>query len=309
MDHAVNTVVTTATARRTLETAFAEAGVQGHLFAQDIDGRAAVGLDEDAPVALASVFKIPIALAYACEAEAGRLDRTERHPVPPGLRDGGIGISGCADRVEMSLRDLVGMMLTMSDNAATDVVLRRVGLARVNGLLAGLGRSHTHLVGGCSDLIGALLAELGVASLAEAQPVLDALSAEELMRLSLCVPERTTRSTARDTAALLAQIWRDEAGPAAACREVREVMARQIWPHRLASGFGDGYRIAGKTGTLPGWRNEAGVVEHRDGGRYAVAVFTRAATPRELDPEADRVIGRAARIAVDALRAPVAAGR
>ncbi|MEV7568677.1 serine hydrolase [Streptomyces tanashiensis] len=305
----MNTVLTTATARRTLEAVFAEAGVQGHLFARDIDGRAAVGLDEDAPVAPASVFKIPIALAYACEAEAGRLDRTERHPVPPALRDGGIGISGCADRVEMSLRDLVGMMMTMSDNAATDVVLRRVGLARVNGLLAGLGRSHTHLVGGCSDLIGALLAELGATSLAEAQPVLAALPAEELMRLSVCVPERTTRSTARDTAALLAQIWRDEAGPAAACREVREVMARQIWPHRLASGFGDGYLIAGKTGTLPGWRNEAGVVEHRDGGRYAVAVFTRSATPRERDPEADRVIGRAARIAVEALRAPVAAGR
>lgn len=305
----MSTVLTAVAARRAMEAVFAEAGVRGHLFARDVDGRAAVGLDEDAPVATASVFKIPIALAYACEAEAGRLDRTERHPVPPRFRDGGIGTSGCVDAVEMSLRDLVGMMLTMSDNAATDVVLRRVGLARVNGLLAALGRRRTRLVGGCSDLVGALLADLGVASLAEAQPVLAALPAEEVARLSVCDPGRTTRSTARDTAGLLAQIWRDEAGPAAACREVREVMARQIWPHRLASGFGDGYRIAGKTGTLPGWRNEAGVVEHPDGGRYAVAVFTRAARPRELDPAADRAIGRAARIAVDALRAPVAAGR
>ncbi|MER8047688.1 serine hydrolase [Streptomyces sp. NPDC094032] len=305
----MSTVRTTATAPRELRTMFAEAGLRGHLFARDIDGPAAVGLDEDTPVALASVFKIPIALAYACEAEAGRLDRTERHPVPLGLRDGGIGVSGCADPVEMSLRDLVGMMLTMSDNAATDVVLRRVGLDRVNELLALLGRHDTHLVGGCSDIVGALLADLGAASLAEAQPVLAALPAEEIMRLSVCVPGRTTRSTARDTAALLVQIWRDEAGPAAACREVRDVMARQIWPHRLASGFGDDYRVAGKTGTLPGWRNEAGVVEHRDGGRYAVAVFTRAATPQEIDPEADRAIGRAARIAVDALRASAGAGR
>lgn len=307
----MSTVLTTATAtaRRALRTVFAEAGVQGHLFARDVDGRAAVGLDEDAPVAPASVFKIPIALAYACAAEAGRLERTERHAVPLVPRDGGIGVSGCADPVEMSLRDLVGMMLTMSDNAATDVVLRRVGLARVNELLARLGRHDTRLVGGCADLIGTLLAELGASSVAEAQSVLAALPPEGITRLSVCVPGRTTRSTARDTAALLTQIWRDEAGPAAACREVRDVMARQIWPHRLASGFGDDYRVAGKTGTLPGWRNEAGVVEHRDGGRYAVAVFTRAATSGAVDPEADRAIGRAARIAVDALRAPVAAGR
>ncbi|MFJ5120191.1 serine hydrolase [Kitasatospora sp. NPDC088548] len=291
------------TARPALRAVFEEAGVRGHVFARDIDGPAALGLDEDTPVVLASVFKIPVALAYAREAAAGRLERTERHPVPPPLRDGGIGTSGCADPVELSLRDLVLLMLTMSDNAATDVVLHRVGLDRVNALLAGLGRDRTHLIGGCADLIGSLLADLGAADEEEAQARLAALTPAQTMALSVCVPERTTRGTARDTAELLAQIWRDEAGPAEACAEVRAVMGRQIWPHRLSSGFEDGYRIAGKTGTLPGWRNEAGVVEHPDGGRYAVAVFTRAETPRQRDPGADRAIGRAARIAVDALRA------
>lgn len=61
--------------------------------------------------------------------------------------------------------------------------------------------------------------------------------------------------------------------------------------------------VSGKTGTLPGIRNEVGVVELGDGARYAVAVFTRHDGARAGLPQADAVIGVAARIAVDALRA------
>ncbi|MFF9508321.1 serine hydrolase [Streptomyces sp. NPDC014724] len=294
-----------ATVEARIRTAFDEAGVEGFFFARDIDGERTIAVAADEPVCLASVFKIPVALAYAREAAAGRLERTERHEVDPKYRDGGIGTSGCADPVGMSLRDLVHMMMTMSDNAATDVVLDRVGLDTVNVMLAELGRRQTHLIGGCLELTSSLFADLGVTTEVEAHARMAALTAqgpEKVMELSVCVPRRTTRGTARDIAELLALVWRDEAGPAEACAEVRAVMAQQIWPHRLSSGFDDGYRLAGKTGTLPGWRNEAGVVEALGGGRWAVAVFTRSDIPDFRNPRADRVIGQVARLAVDELR-------
>ncbi|REK90758.1 serine hydrolase [Streptomyces inhibens] len=301
------TTIRSGTAEARIREAFDAAGVEGFFFAREIDGARTIGVAADEPVCLASVFKIPIALAYAREAAAGRLGRTERHAVDPRYRDGGIGTSGCTDPIEMSLRDLVHMMMTLSDNAATDVVLARVGLDTVNAMLAELGRNKTHLTGGCLDLIGSLCAELGAATEAEALAKLAALAAqgpEKILELSVCVPERTTRGTARDTAELLAGIWRDEAGPAEACAEVRTVMSQQIWPHRLASGFDDSYRLAGKTGTLPGWRNEVGVIEDPDGGRWAVAVFTRCDRPDLRNPRADRVIGQVAALAVDRLRSP-----
>ncbi|ROQ78303.1 Beta-lactamase regulatory protein BlaB [Streptomyces sp. ADI92-24] len=294
--------IPTATAEERIRAAFDEAGVEGFFLAREIDGDRTIGVSADEPVVLASVFKIPVALAYAREAAAGRLERTERLAVDARYRDGGIGTSGCADPIEMSLRDLVHLMLTMSDNAATDVVLARVGLDTVNGLLRELGLERTHLVGGCLELISSLLADLGASTEAEAHAKLAALGPERIMELSVCVPELTTRSTARETAELLARIWRDEAGSAVACAEVRAVMAQQIWPHRLGSGFDDSYRLAAKTGTLPGWRNEAGVIEHPGGGRWAVAVFTRSDTPDLRNPRADRVIGQVARLAVDELR-------
>ena len=49
-------------------------------------------------------------------------------------------------------------------------------------------------------------------------------------------------------------------------------MYAQVWPHRLGSAFGDGYRRGAKTGTLPAIRNESGVVECPDGRRFAVLV-------------------------------------
>lgn len=61
-------------------------------------------------------------------------------------------------------------------------------------------------------------------------------------------------------------------------------------------------RISGKTGTLPTIRNEVGVIDYGDGGRFAVAVFTRAADARSQAPERDAFIGYAAARAVEALR-------
>ncbi|MEU4575670.1 serine hydrolase [Nonomuraea sp. NPDC023979] len=271
------------------------AGARGFVHARDIDGDAEFGLDPDEPVVLASVFKIAVALEYARQAAAGELSRTERLTVTAADKDGGIGTSGCADDVSLTLRDLAHFMLTMSDNAATDVLLRRVGLDRVHATLAGLGLRRTRLIGGCAELFAQVVAELGTIDT-------DGMPRERIEPLAVRDPERTTSSTPRETTALLAAIWRDEAGPPEACAEVRTIMGNQIWSHRLAAGFGDEVRVSGKTGTLWGIRNEAGVVEYPDGGRYAVAVFLRTTRLGGRDPEADAAIGRAARHAVDRLR-------
>lgn len=79
-------------------------------------------------------------------------------------------------------------------------------------------------------------------------------------------------------------------------------MAQQIWPHRLTAGFDSGVRVSGKTGTLPGVRNEIGAVTYPDGNQYAVAVFTRSESLALHLPDVDRAIGRAARIAIDSIR-------
>ncbi|WP_409491959.1 serine hydrolase [Amycolatopsis sp. cmx-11-12] len=288
-----------------IEAVFTGAGARGFVHAREVgvpDGPE-VGVGADDQVVLASVFKIPLAVAFAREVAAGRLDETERTRVTARYRIGGIGTAGCADDVEMSWRDLAHFMLTMSDNAATDLIYHRVGQAAVDQVLADLGLARTRLIGCCEDLFASVIADLGAKPDDDLEAVLAGASEEQLWKLSVVDPDRTTSSTPREITTLLDAIWTDRAGDPAACERVRTIMAQQIWPHRISSGFPAGVAIAAKTGTLPAVRNEAGVVTHVDGRRYAVAVFTRADSLADRLPAVDSAIGEAARLAVEHLRA------
>jgi beta-lactamase class A len=291
---------------------FAAAGARGFIHAREVGVTAAreVGVNADQPVVLASVFKIAVAVAFWAEVSAGRIDERERATVDARFRVGGIGTAGCADDVSMSWRDLAHFMLTMSDNAATDVIYRRIGKSAVDQVLVDLGLRNTRIIGCCEDLFGTVAGELGV-ELADGDidSQLEAATDQQVWALDLLDPARTTASTAREITALLDAIWTDRAAAPGACAHVRSIMQQQIWPHRLRAGFDSDVEVAAKTGTLPAVRNEAGVVSYPDGRRYAVAVFTRAQSLAEHQPRVDSAIGQAARLAVDHLRGVMASAQ
>ncbi|MET9529887.1 MULTISPECIES: serine hydrolase [unclassified Streptomyces] len=280
---------------------FADAQTEGFVHARDLDGPAEVSFRADEPVVLASVFKIPILLEYARQAAAGHLDRQARHTVTAEYRAGGSGSDGCQYDIELSTRDLAYLMMSVSDNAATDVLLDVVGKEHVRATLDALGFPG-FAVSGCRELDIPIRRELGMPDGADFDTFVADADEEAIRQLSTRDPARAPSSTPRDVTRLLAAIWHDQAGPGEACAEVRSVMGRQVWQHRLTSGFEDGVRIAGKTGTEFGIRNEAGVIEYPDGRRYAVAVFLRTRSMAARAPRADAAIGRAARVAVDSLR-------
>ncbi|MFK0040531.1 serine hydrolase [Paenarthrobacter sp. NPDC090517] len=289
---------------------FASVGAVGSVYAHEVgvlDGPE-VSLDPDIPVVLASVFKVPFAVAYSREVSAGRLVETERTTVTSRYRVGGIGTAGCADDVEMSWRDLALFMLTMSDNAATDIIFHRVGQEAVDAVLDDLGLEHTRIIGCGEDMDHQMAGDLGLdmSACLDVDAMLAAATPEQIWAMGILDPARTPSSTARDIVSLLEAIWTDTAGSPETCERVRSLMARQIWPHRMASGFDEGVQVAGKTGTLPAIRNEAGVVTYPDGRQYAVAVFTRSLTLEDPQPAIDSAIGKAARLAVDILRSGLA---
>jgi beta-lactamase class A len=295
---------TTGVERRIAEI-FAEAGATGFLHAREIgvEGGPEVTVGADEPVVLASVFKILVLTAFVRAVAAGELDPAARTTVTARYRIGGVGTAGFADDVEMSWRDLALNMMTMSDNAATDVIYHRLGAEAIDRVISDLALRQTQLVGCCEDLFASVVADLGGAADSDLDDLLTGASAEQILALDAVQPLRTSHSTPREVTAVLNALWTDAAAAPEACRQARDIMALQIWPHRLTSGFPAEVRIAAKTGTLPTWRNEAGVVTYPDGRQYAVAVFTRAASLSDRQPLVDASIGRAAFAAVEDLRA------
>ncbi|MFC4011499.1 serine hydrolase [Nonomuraea purpurea] len=275
---------------------FRAAGVTGWLFASDIDSGRELGHGADEPLPTASMFKVPLLMAFCRQADAGLLDPAERVTVTEADRvSGPTGISAMLDDVTISLRDMAYLMIAVSDNSSADKLLARVGLDAVNAMLTGFGLERTRLWSGSRYLVESLSVDAG-----HGWPFLDP---EDIVRMSALDPARANSSTPREMAALFGMIWRDEAASAQSCAWMRAVLNMQVWPHRLASGFPyDDVAVSGKTGTLPTLRTESGVVEYPDGGRYAVAVFTRSFSTALNQPRADAVIGTAARMAVDHLR-------
>jgi beta-lactamase class A len=262
---------------------FAATGVTGYLHAVDVADGAEVGVDPDAPVVTASVFKLPVLVELCRQFAAGERAPTDRLRIAAGSRTlGPTGLSVMLDEADLSLRDVAYLMMSVSDNHATDALMGLLGRERINAGMARLGLPGTVLEEDCAGLFR-LIESDGLGA------VLD--------------PETTNRSTPRETTTLLRRIWTADGVPEAAGAEIRRILALQVWPHRLTSGFpDDDVRVSGKTGTLSHVRNEVGVVEYPGGATYAVAVFLRLPGRELRNPVADGVIGTAARIAVEHLR-------
>ena len=290
---------------------FQAAGCEGFLHVCDLDGEGEVALGADTLVVAASVFKVAVALELFRQAAVGELDPRERVRVDPRESLGApAGLSLFSDEVEVSLRDLAVSMMTVSDALATDVLLERVGIDRVNALTQSLGLTETVVVGGVQSMFDSLAEDVGFASGREFldhdwdDPAETAQALERMRSARACDPATANRTTPREMTRLLTAIWRDAAAPAEACAAVRSLMANQLQRDRIARGFRDpGDRWSGKTGSFGGaFRNEVGVVELAAGGRYAIAIFTRAHELYERGRDIDDAIGAAAAVAVDALR-------
>ncbi len=278
-----------------------EVGVRVWLHAVDLDRSRSVGIDADEPVVSASVFKIPVAVELARQGASGEVDLAERVTYVAGTGTmSPFGLATYKHDVTISWHDLAMLMIGISDNVATDLVVNRVGIPSIAKTLAGLGFVHTAVPLDCDGLLGTLAEDMGGELSEEAAA---ALTREDLLKFRVLKPAETCRTTAEETTRLLGMVWRDEAAPAEACADVRYWLGHQVWPHRLRSGFTEeGVKVSGKTGTLPLVRNESGVVEYPDGGRYAVGVFTQAYDTRSHVPERDAFIGFAAARAVEWLR-------
>lgn len=285
------------------EIAAAAKAVGASVFAHAIDletGRQ-VGFGSDDPTVMASVFKVPVLVEYARQVAAGELSPTERVSFDPAKATlGPTGLSVFSDPAEWSLRDMATSMITVSDNAATDIVMAKLGRDRINNTMRELGLPETFLLGDCNLIFEMMAEDLG-ADIAD-RKTLNASDSARVASFSVCTPAQTNRSTPREAAELLRLIWTDQAASAEACAEVRRILGLQVWPHRLRSGFpSDDIQVSGKTGTIGIVRNEIGMVEFPDGRKHAIAVFIRTDEFRSNNPDADRLIGTVGRLLSDAL--------
>ncbi|MEE1736592.1 class A beta-lactamase-related serine hydrolase [Streptomyces sp. BE147] len=281
---------------------FDDAGVRGWLHVAELRHPSShVAVDSEEPVPMGSVYKLPLMVAFWRLVETGAIDPAAQMTLHPADRVAGpTGISVLSDPVTLSLRDMVVLMMSISDNTAAHAVLRAVGPGVVDEMCADLGMPDTHIHGGVVSTFARLVAETGSESLSAAMARIS--DNDDIAPSGVYDPVTQASTTPEDMARLLRAIWTDRAASGEHCSVMREIMSRQPWTHRLASGFPyDDVAVYGKTGTFGAMRHEAGVVEFPDGSAYTAVVFTQAARADTRLPRADAVIGEVAREAVEEL--------
>lgn len=282
---------------------FDDAGARGWLHAVSLDHPdQTVALDPDVVVPIASVYKLPLLAAYCHLVDAQKLNPREQLTLAPEDRiPGPTGLSILRDPVTMSLRDLAVSMMTVSDNAAADALLQRVGVDRLAQLLQSFGLEHTRVRRGAAGNLKELRRRTGASDVDSAFAVL--ADNDQTDPVGVYDAAGMSASSARDMTTLLASLWSGRLLSEEQTAFAQKVMQQQVFSQRLASGFPyDGVRVAGKTGTFGALRHEVGVVVMPGGDAYAVAVFTHAARGDYRLPRVDAAIGEAARLAVDQLR-------
>jgi beta-lactamase class A len=281
------------------------------LYARHLPSGREITVRADRPMNTLSVIKIPVMVQAFLDDRSGRLDLDARVPVQADdMRRGSGLIQTFQPGLNPTLRGLVTQMIITSDNTATDMVIERVGLDRVNALLRAEGYEETRLRMTTGDLFRDVwvLADRANASMTDREVYERGFPSDpDAGARSFAFEGDSTqwlgRTTAREMGRLLQQILEAEIADRDASDEMIGILRRQFYSSRLPQRVTwQGVGVAHKTGDWPPIAgNDVGILFY-DGGPTIVSVFTNQNTGDFFELEA--TLGLIAEDIVEAWRAP-----
>ncbi len=277
-------------------------------YAKQLSSGREVAVRADEPMNTASVIKLPVMVLAYRDADAGRLDLNERHTIrTEDLRRGSGLLQTFTVGLQPTLRDLVTQMIVTSDNTATDLVIAKVGLGRVNRLLDSLGYRETRLRMSVGQTFRAVWAARDPASASLTDREIyergfpdDPDAARRSTAFVLDSTQWLGRTTAREIARLLEQLERGQLASARSTAEMRRILREQLYASRLPRRLGERVAIGHKTGDWPPLlANDVGIMyAPASGGPIVLAVFANGNRGRYFELEAAE--GRIAEDVLDA---------
>jgi beta-lactamase class A len=255
--------------------------IRGHrgkvaLFAKDLATGRTLAIDADREVKTASVIKLAVLVEAFHQIAAGSVALADRIPLRDKVYGSGV-LPFLHDGLELTLEDALVLMMIVSDNTATNLVIDRIGgVDAVNLRLGELGLEHTHLY-----------KKVYV-------PATEPMPADQ-KQFGL------GKSTARELAMLLESIQRCDLGDPALCKRMLAMMRNQQARYLTARFLETAdtsetpSAIAAKLGELDAARIEVALIAARSGPIIiATVTYDNADTRYSPENEAALLIARLA---------------
>jgi len=116
------------------------------IWAEDLTSGSVFSYQPDLPLVAASVIKIPILVEAFRQQRDGLLDMNELVAIRPEQKMPSCGaLAYLHDGLQVTIRDLCVLMIILSDNSATNILIDRLGIEQVNGTMRRLGLEKTTL--------------------------------------------------------------------------------------------------------------------------------------------------------------------
>jgi beta-lactamase class A len=270
------------------------------LYASQLNTGKTIGLDADAVVQTASVIKLTILFEAMEQVKAGKAHWDDTITLQPGDAVSGAGLLLFLDTPKtVTLKDVLALMIVMSDNTAMNLAVDKIGLDAVNARIAWMGLKDTHLykkVG--KPATQPMPADQPKYGLGKSTP---AEMAEVMERIGLCALDGTGRLRGPGGAKALSE------GDAAICGVAMKMLRNQFYQEMIPrylqkldtteSGSG----TANKTGSLDAVRADVAIVAGKS-GPMVLSIFTYENADRgwTVDNEGEVTIAKLAKAIVEA---------
>lgn len=151
-------------------------GVLG-AYVLDLATNNSLALNADEVFPTASTIKIAILAELFHQAQRGKLNLNEIYTLQSSDLVGGSGIASALTpgTTKLTLRDVAALMISVSDNSMTNVLINRIGMDNVNSLLDSLGLTHTRIRRKMMDIKAASEGRENVSTPREISQLLEAL--------------------------------------------------------------------------------------------------------------------------------------
>ncbi len=258
------------------------------LYARNLNSGKSYSLVGDQPVRTASTIKLAIMVECFAEAAEGKLDLNERLKLTSDEKVSGSGVlQDLSAGDEFPIRDLIDLMIVLSDNTATNLILNRIGGDAVNIRMEQLGLQQTRvmrkILGDRDDL----------------KPFPTGITREGAK------PENKKwgigRSSSREMVMLLERMFKGELIDKASSDAMLAVLKKQRDHDGIVRDLKD-ITVANKTGALDHLRSDVGIV-YSAGGPIAMAITVEEVPDIDWTPEnpAQLLIARVSELLVSGL--------